>query len=363
MTDKGAFLKSIAAAVCQEVRIGRVLAPNRLALAPLTNCQSETDGTVGADEVSWLKSRARSGFGTVVTSALSVHPSGRTWARQAATHDDRFIPSLRELAATRGKGTVMLAQLFHGGLRADKSIIPERWGPSASDGVSKLDAAMIETLTQSFVDAAARASKAGFNGVEIHGAHGYLPAQFLSREENLRCDPWGGSVVNRAKFLVDIVRRIRASQPDTVIQVRLSAEDMRQSRGIDLDETAEIAGHVVEAGADSISLSVWDIGKPSQKYPTVGATEFVRQRLDNRVPLTTAGKIWTSDDLARALDQGADQIAVGRLAIFNPDAASGLVQPDWLPQRPPLTRDQLRQLNIHDGFIDYLSVKWPDYVS
>lgn len=347
----------------QTVPLGAKRASNRLSLAPLTNCQSEPDGTAGADEINWLRSRARSGFGTVVTSALAVHSTGRTWDRQAAIYDDRFLPGLQKLAACRSVDTVMLAQLFHGGRRADRGLMAQPWGPSAGEGVEQADPAMIETLAAAFVDAASRATTAGFDGIEIHAAHGYLPAQFLSQEENQRSDVWGGTLENRARFLLDIVRRIRESEPQIVLQVRLSAEDMRQSRGIDLDETAEIANLAVAAGADSISLSVWDLSQPSQKYPTVSATTFVRERLDAGVPLTAAGKVWDAHDLASALEQGADQIALGRVAIFNPAVATEILQPEWSPTRPPLSRQQLHQLDVRDGFVDYLSTKWPDFIA
>lgn len=340
------------------------IASNRLSLAAMTNNQSFADGTVSGLEVDWLASRAHSGFGTVVTSGLAVSPEGRSWVGQACLYDDRFSEGLERLASARDDDTIMIAQLFHGGLRSPRSLIGRRpLGPSSSSSVQRLSLDEVERVLDDYAAGAERATRAGFDGVEIHAAHGYLPAQFLSRIENTRTDSWGGGIDGRSRFVLRLVERIRDVLPsEAFVQLRLSAEDVRQSRGIDLDETVEVANRAVGLGADAISLSVWDVRLPSHKYPDRTPAAHVREHLRGSAPLAVAGAIWTADDAAFALAEGADQLAVGRMAIFNPDAVAGLRDPRWQPRRPPFTPEQFASVGVSPAFLEYLRGKWPEYV-
>lgn len=343
-----------------------VTAPNRLALAPMTNCLSHDDGTISDAEIHWYRSKGEAGFGTVVTGGLSVSPGGQIRRNQPRIDDDRFSPGLQRLTEARYAGTVLLAQLLHGGLRVNPAWsghAHERVGPSAGPGVRELSDIEVESLVEEYVACALRAVEAGFDGVDIHAAHGYLPAQFLSVEENTRAGRYGGDFEGRSRFTLELVRRFRAELPaGTVIQLRISAEDVRQSRGIDLDESALLAELGAEAGADLISLSVWDIHKPAQKHPHTTPVEHVKARLGSTVPLAVAGKIWNAADAQLGFSQGADQLAIGRAAIFHRDAPRYLRTTGIDPRRPPMSRTALSREGVQPAFLDYLADKWNDFL-
>lgn len=337
------------------------LATNRLQLAPMTNRLSAVGGEITHADIDWYRGRGEAGFSTIVTGGLSVSPAGQLHIDQPRADDDRFMPGFARLSTARHPGTVMLAQLLHGGLRVNawEERRAEPVGPSDGVGVRGLASGEVEATLDDFVAAGTRAVSAGFDGVEIHAAHGYLPAQFLSREENQRTDRWGGDFTGRARFTLELVARLRAALPaDTVVQLRISAEDMRQSRGIDLDESAALARLGAEAGADVISLSVWDIHQAAQKHPHTTPTEHVKAHLGDVAPLVVAGKIWTAEDAVLAFAQGADALAVGRAAIFNRAAPTILRTQGLAAVRPPVLPSSLVHEGIAPPFLAHLLRRW-----
>ena len=198
---------------------------NRLALAPLTNKQSHGDGTLSDAEREWLVARARGGFGLVMTCAAYVAPEGHAWQGQLGISDDAHLPGLTRLASElRAAGAVSSVQLHHGGLRADPAFfggpVVSAWSDEAK-GVRALTTSEVRAAVESFVAAAARAERAGFDGVEVHGAHGYLVGQFLDGRHNHREDEYG----DRPRFLLEILEGIRsATGPDFQLGLRLSPE-------------------------------------------------------------------------------------------------------------------------------------------
>jgi len=339
-------------------------ATNRLVLAPLTNGQSNDDGILGDDELRWLARRARGGFGTVETCASHVSRSGKAFDGQLGCFDDSLLPGLTRLAsAVRSAGALALVQLHHGGARS----------PSRLTGVQPISASEfreerpdfelpraatsdeIEGIVDDFATAARRVEQAGFDGVEIHGAHGYLLCQFRSRELNLRTDAWGGPLEGRARLVCEVTRRIRASVGSRfVVGVRLSPEDFGFARGIDLDETATTAGWLADAGADFIHASLWDYTRSSQKYPALHPLSVLRRALPREVALMAAGKVWTRADVEALLSLGADLVAVGRAAILNPEWPRALAQPGFEPTRGPLSPEELERLDVGPRFVAYL---------
>jgi 2,4-dienoyl-CoA reductase-like NADH-dependent reductase (Old Yellow Enzyme family) len=172
---------------------------NRIWLAPMTNRQSHDDGSLSDDELTWLERRARGGFGVVQTCAAHVSADGRSWEGELGVFDDRLLPGLGRLAAViASHGAAGIVQIFHGGLRAPAALTgAPPWSASANAvaGLSparEASEADIARTIAAFAGAAARAHAAGFQGVELHGAHGYLLGQFLSATLNRRTDEWGG---------------------------------------------------------------------------------------------------------------------------------------------------------------------------
>jgi len=341
--------------------------PNRIWLAPMTNMQSHADGTLSDAEFLWLKSRSEGGFGVIESCATHVSLDGQAWKGELGIYDDAMIPGWRGLArAIQDDGALLIAQTFHGGARAMQTSNGP-WSCSASGSektkIREGSEEDIEAAIDAFAQAAKRLHAAGVDGVELHGAHGYLLCQFLSATMNRRVDQWGGSPENRARLSRRVMQATRAAVPsDFVVGVRLSPEDFGATKGLDLDESIQVAKWLCEDGADFIHISLWDATKNSSKYPDRHANTLFRDALPSDVPLVTAGNIWTREDAQRQLDLGADAIALGRSGIANPNWPHEVAKNGNEPTRPPLTPEQLRQRALSDGFVDYMR-QWKGFVA
>lgn len=346
------------------IALGSVTAANRIALAPMTNKQSHPDGTLSGAEITWLAQRARGGFGTVITGAYAVAPEGRVWHGQAGVYTDAHAPALARLARELvTAGSVAIVQLVHGGSRFTPEIAGSE-GVSATAGAHWRAAAEpdIQRLLLAHRAAALRVEAAGLHGIEVHAAHGFLPAQFLSSTQNLRTGRWGGALPGRARFLRQIVQTIRAAVGEEfVIGVRLSPEDQRH--GIDIDETAQVAAWLTEDRADYLHLSLRPALAALAKYPNRHPLDVIKPALPPGFPVMVAGGIWTPDQASQVLGLGADMVAIGQAAIYNPDWPRHATQAGWLPSKPPFTLTQLADVGVTDPFIDYLREDWPGSVA
>src|SRR5262249_55298249 len=174
-------------------------------LAPLTNTQSHADGRLSDDEFRWLTMRAEGGFGLTMTCASHVQRVGQGFPGQLGCWDDMHIEGLTRLAAAiKAQGSHAVVQLHHAGMRSPAALIGQQpLCPSddAQTGARALTLPEVHRLRDDFIAAARRAEKAGFHGVELHGAHGYVLCEFLSPEINRREDEYGGSLENRSRIL------------------------------------------------------------------------------------------------------------------------------------------------------------------
>jgi 2,4-dienoyl-CoA reductase-like NADH-dependent reductase (Old Yellow Enzyme family) len=207
-----------------------------------------------------------------------------------------------------------------------------------------------------------RVEKAGFDGVEIHGAHGYILCQFLSPTINQRSDRYGGSLENRARILFDIIDGIRhRCRPDFLLGVRLSPErfDLR------LGEVLEVAQRLMSDGhIDFLDMSLWDSFKEPDEEAFQGRSLLSYfTRLDRgAVRLGTAGKLRTISDIDRCLQAGVDFIMLGRAAILHHDFPNQVAQSaNFEPVSPPVTSDYLRSQGLGESFIQYMS-RWDGFV-
>lgn len=348
-----------------------VTLPNRIALAPLTNLQSHADGLLADAELAFLARRADGGFGLISTCAAYVAQDGKAWDGELGIDRDECLPGLAALASRiHAGGARAMVQLFHGGVRADSALTGEPvWSASvftegAPEGVVPRAATEqdIATVIERFVAAGERAQRAGFDGVELHGAHGYVLSQFLSRTMNLRTDGWGGDIAARARLLREITQRVRARcGPRFMLGVRLSLEDFGQARGLDLDESLQVIRWLVEDGVDFVHLSLWDVHRMTTKRPEVHPLALVRAIVPRDVAVVTAGKIWSREDADATLAHGADVVALGRSAIVNPDWP-GMVRDGIEIVRPPVTRAALGAQAVSPSFVEYLT-KWKNFIA
>jgi 2,4-dienoyl-CoA reductase-like NADH-dependent reductase (Old Yellow Enzyme family) len=351
---------------------GGAVAPNRVFLAAMTNGQSLPDGRLSDDELGFLAARADGGFGVVTTCASHVSQDGKGWAGELGVHDDAMLPGLSRLAERVQRGGALgLVQIFHGGVRAPSSVSGSRpWSASEwhedAPGFEAPRAATEDDLARvidQFAAAARRAARAGFAGVELHGAHGYLLSQFLSRTMNTRGDRWGGSIDGRARLIRSVTQAVRAAVPAPfVVGVRLSPEDFGQARGLDLDESVQVARWLADDGVDFVHLSLWRASELTKKHPERHAIEIFRAALPREIKIVVAGGLWTRADADAMLARGADAIALARAAICNPSWPQLAVDRSWEPRRPPISAAELAERALSPVFVGYMR-RWKNFLS
>ncbi len=341
---------------------------NRFVLAPLTNCQSDEDGTLSEEEFRWLTMRAEGGFGLTMTCAAHVQEIGKGFPGQLGIWKDSHLAGLSRLASTiQSHDSLAIAQLHHAGIRSPRKLIGATpVGPSDDDRTEARALGLDEAkqLVEDFIEAAIRAEKAGFDGVEIHGAHGYILCQFFSAKFNMRRDEYGGDMHNRFRILFEVVDGIRARCDENfMVGVRLSPERF----GMQLSEVLQIAQRLMREGQiDFLDMSLWDVFKESEEEEFQDRSlmsHFVELERGN-VRLGVAGSIRTPGQAELALNAGVDWIMLGRAAMLNHDFPL-LYQTDqaFAPTEIPATRQHLLNEGLSPKFIDYFGANWPEFVA
>ncbi len=340
---------------------------NRFMLAPLTNLQSFPDGKLSDDEFRWLTFRAEGGFGATMTCAAHVQRIGQGFPGQLGVFSDDHLPGLTRLAsAINAQGSLSIVQLHHAGMRTPRDLIGEAPvcpSDDAETGARALTGAEVAALIEDFVSAAERAEKAGFQGVELHGAHGYIISQFLSPEINHRTDAYGGSAENRARLLLEIIDGVRARcHPDFNLGVRLSPERF----GLQLADIIALAQQLMREGkVDYLDMSLWDVFKEPMEEAFQGRSlmSWFTELERGEVRLGVAGKITTAQDARAVLAAGADFAVIGRAAILHHDYPLKIqANPDFTPVALPVSRAHLAAEGLSETFIGYMST-WKGFVA
>ncbi|HCK84210.1 MAG TPA: NADH:flavin oxidoreductase [Hyphomonadaceae bacterium] len=352
---------------------------NCFMLAPLTNLQSHADGVLSDEEFRWLTLRAEGGFGHTMTCAASVQEEGVGFPGQLGCHDDKHLPGLTRLAAgIKAHGSHAVVQLHNSGMRAMQahgshgagqtgSVTSARAPMCPSDneefGAKAMSLDEVKHARDCFVAAAQRAGKAGFDGAELHGAHGYLICQFLSAEINKREDEYGGSPENRARFLLECVDGARAAtKPGFSLGVRLSPERF----GIDLMEMRDLARLMMREGKiDYLDLSLWDVFKEPQEEQWRGKplAQYFTELERGSVRLGAAGKLSTAAAVSRCLDIGFDSVIIGRGAILHHDFPERVrADANFTPAALPVSADYLHAEGLSEVFVNYMRT-WKGFVA
>ena len=318
-------------------RIGRLTLKNRFVMAPMGSNFAEEDGSCGPRIQAYYETRARGGAGLLTMGVCAVaFPAGTAEPYQVGISQDDHIPGLAELARrVHAQGAKIGLQLQHAGKTATRDMTAGRdlWVPSIPPpqkstmltaftplelstfvgGLGKqrprirvMDRADCQQMTQWFVDAAARAQEAGFDGVELHAAHSYIFAGFLSPYYNKRDDDYGGVIENRARLLTDTLRAVKARcGADFPVWVRLDGEELRTKGGIQPADAAAAALLAVQAGADAVSVSA---------YATLSEVKAAV-----KVPVILAGRV-EPDEAEAAIERGdIDFVAMGRKLLADPE--------------------------------------------
>ncbi len=340
---------------------------NRLMLAPLTNQQSHSDGTLSDDEHRWLTMRALGGFGLTMTCAASVQSAGVGFAGQLGAHDDAHVPGLTRLACDiKMAGSVAIVQLHHAGNRSPRELTgndPLCPSDDPETGARAMTNDEVHEMIGAFVAAARRTQSAGFDGVELHGAHGYLLCQFLSAELNHRGDEFGGTLENRSRPLFAIIDGIRREcGGDFHVGVRLSPERF----GMRIDEIIDVYRRLVSEGQiDMIDMSLWDWSKNANEEAHAHSRLIdIFAGIERRsVKLAVAGKLYTAAAVRAVIESGADIAAIGRAAITNHDFPQRMRDDEDFSMRAlPVAAQILRDEGLSDTFVGYMR-NWKGFVA
>ncbi len=333
--------------------------PHRVAFAPLTNLQSNGDGTLHEDEYRWLTRRAGP-FAIVSTCAAYVSEDGKAWDGQLGIAGPQHVEGLKRLAAAIGEtDSLGIVQLHHAGAKASLAEVKLSTADDPDAGIRGATGADLDRVIDRFVAAARRAEKAGFSGVEVHGANGYLFTQFLAPEDNPRTDGYGGDLDGRARLLRETLHAVRASTSASfIVGVRISPVDTWDRRGLVLSDARALVASLAEDGVDYVHLSLRDAAGPApfedQDPPVVTA---LRDALPDEVALFAAGGVWTKADAEAVLERGADVVVVGRAAIAHPDWPRAIMAADFTPTRPPWDPQMLRDAGVGPDLLGYLQAR------
>jgi 2,4-dienoyl-CoA reductase-like NADH-dependent reductase (Old Yellow Enzyme family) len=337
---------------------------NRIVMAPMTTYSSNDDLTISDEEINYYKHRVN-GVGLVITGCTHVTPNGQGFTNEFAGYNDEFTPSLRKLAdAAKSGGAPAILQIFHAGNKAIPGLDAVSVSALKAENVNPFEISVetrelaheeILSIIRAFGDTTRRAIEAGFDGVEIHGAHGFLIQNFWSPSTNQRTDQWGGSLENRLRFPLAIIEEVKnviekhATKP-FILGYRFSPEESSKVDGLRLKDTYELIDNLVEQDLDYIHASLFDMSiKPVDSQDEKTWLELILERANGKVPVMAAGSIITPDDALKTMELGLPLVAIGHTLIMNPDWVEKVANGREAEITSELNVSKLDQLNIPEG--------------
>ena len=322
----------------EQTSINNMSLANRFVRSATWEGLADKDGSVTHRLIEMMVELARGEVGLIISGYTFVSPEGRSNPGQLAVYDDRFLPGLRDMVrAVHAVGGKIALQAVHGGCSANSELSGlEPVGPSAreQDGRPRCRPAGREDIAaigSAFARAAGRAKQAGFDAVQLHAAHGFLLSQFLSPAFNQRKDEYGGTLENRARFLLEVVRGVREEVgPDYPVLLKINSEDFLDG-GMTREEAVKVSGMLEKASIDAIELSGGTVASP-QKFlpPRPGRLKTPEQEVYYReagrlykqrvgIPLMLVGGIRSYEVAERLVQEGtADYISMSRPLICEP---------------------------------------------
>ena len=317
------------------ITINGMTLKNRAVMPAMGTGYGNADGTVGDRLIAYLARRAGGGTGLIITEVCAVDPRGKGFPNEIGAWSDAFIPGLSRLtAAIHAEGGKIALQLHHAGRETFAAAAggkPEAPSPIPSavlgQPCEEMDLERIAVVIDAFARAAGRARMAGFDAVEIHGAHGYLLNQFLSPFSNQRTDAYGGSEENRSRFVLEIIAAVRKEVGhDFPVIIRVSADEVIRG-GYDLAFMQHLAPRLASAGVDAIHCSVGVYSTPGSlsiaSMDTAAGFNLFRARAVKEtvnIPVIGVGRINDPELAERAIASGdADLISFGRQHLTDPD--------------------------------------------
>lgn len=310
---------------------------NRLIMAPMTTWSAQADGQVSLEELDYYRYRS-TGVGMVITGTTYSIPNGMGFENQFYAGDDLYIPSLTKLADTiKVGGAKAILQICHAGRMSHSKLLGGNQVVSASavkalrDGAEmprELSETEIHNIIDSFYETTRRAIRAGFDGVEIHGANTYLIQQFFSPHSNRRKDYWGGSLEKRLRFPLGVISSVKRAvkdfgQAEFIIGYRFSPEEIEEP-GITMEDTLSLVDILADQGLTYLNVSLSNYKQTSMRQ-TEGDLAVGKQILaviNGRIPLMGVGSVKTFEDANDARNFGYDMVQLGRTIVINPDWVS-----------------------------------------
>ncbi len=318
----------------QKGSIGKINTRNRIVMAPMGTNYAGENGEVTNRLINYYAERAKGGAGLIIVEVGAVdHPEAKAMANQLRIDNDKFIPGLSELTdRVHNHGAKIFQQLHHAGRQTAPNEIEGKQPVSASPikGIvegkpRKLETQEVEELVTKFVDSAEREKRAGFDGVEVHGAHGYLIGQFISPRTNKRDDKYGGDLEDRLTFPLEIIEGIRERVgEDYPLSFRLSANEFVEG-GHGIEESKKVAKKLEIAGIDVLHISAGTYESMATSLEPMNYEEGWKTHLSEQIkevvdiPTITVGVI-RKPEMANQIikEEVADFVAIGRGQIADP---------------------------------------------
>jgi 2,4-dienoyl-CoA reductase-like NADH-dependent reductase (Old Yellow Enzyme family) len=315
--------------------VGRMTVKNRIVMAPMERNYANADGTVSERTKAHYEARARGGVGWIDVESTFIDPAGRGRTHQLGLHDDRCIAGFAELVDIVHAGGARIGiELHHAGRNTSRAITgvqpvapsPVPCPEAGGDVPHELTLGEIDEVAALYGAAARRAAEAGFDAVELHSAHGYLPLAFLSPLTNLRTDEYGGSLENRMRFALRVIAAFKANVPDHVtIGCRFSADEFLRG-GLTVDETVPYAQALVAAGVDYLSVAAGVYASFKRIIPPMDVESgwmlplAAAVRAAVTVPVIGVSRFTDPHDADRAIGDGkVDLVAFGRALLADPE--------------------------------------------
>lgn len=317
-------------------RIGSLELPNRTVRSATAERLADDDGRPAPRLKELYQDLARGGVGLIITGHMYVHPSGKAHPEMTGIYSDELVPDLAELAdAVHQEGGHVAVQINHGGMQSHPDAVAEIIAPSAVDApflprpAREMSTDELHVLIDAYAQAARRVKEAGFDGVQIHGAHGYLVSEFLSPFVNHRTDEWGGDLEGRMHFLRAVCQAVREQVgPDYPMFIKLGMMDGVEG-GLTAEEGAQIVAALADMGLDALEISGGIGGGTNLNSPPgvrAGEDEACFRHLAQQarpvteLPIILVGGLRSRKVMEEVLADGdADFVSLCRPLICEPD--------------------------------------------
>ncbi|WEE35623.1 NADH-dependent flavin oxidoreductase [Lactiplantibacillus paraplantarum] len=341
---------------------------NRIVIPPMTEASALANGAISKDELHYYDIHT-GGVGMFITGVMNVSDNGKGFEGEPSVADDKFLPGLEKLASTiKQNGTKAILQIFDAGRMTTSEILRGQQPVSASavaaprpgsETPRALTEAEIEEEIDSFGEATRRAIQAGFDGIELHGANTYLLQQFFSPHSNRRTDKWGGSLENRMRFPLEVIKRVnevskKYSDGKFIIGYRISPEEIEEP-GIRLADTLKLIDVIANQQVDYLHVSMGNAWRTSLNDSDDAEPIIlkIKEVINGRMPLISVGGIEQPDDVKKIMDAGIDFAALGRESLRDPKWVQKVEMGQEDLIRYQVVASELDLLGINPAFLDF----------